>query len=182
MKKPKIKIKPFAEKEKKRIFIVTAIIALFFILHHYYSEGYFSKGKYLSCEVAFVKKKNGDFDGGPKVMVLKFNLKIKHPQAYVYKPSYGTGYTLPYGTYDVERKDYELRFKLSPSVYSTTLYYEGYSSMGQIIHSLTINRTNLKIEYIKVTNDGSRQHISINKNRRIKYGSCKEQSKPTNKI
>lgn len=177
----KIKIKSVTEKEKKIIFIVTAIVALFIVLQHYYSEGHFSKSKYLSCEVGFVKKKNGRFDGGPKVMVFKFNLKTKFPKAYVYKPTYGTGYTLSYGVYDVEKKDYQLKLKLSLPVYSTTLYFEGYSSIGQIIEDLTINRTNLKIEYIKLI-DGGQRNYSINTNRKIEYGSCKEQSEPTNRI
>ena len=128
-----------------------------------------------------LRKKNGRFDGGPKVMVFKFNLKTKFPKAYIYKPSYGTGYTLSYGVYDVEKKDYQLKLKLSLPVYSTTLYFEGYSGNGQIIHDLTINRTNLKIEYIKLT-DGGERNYSINKNRRIEYSSCREQSKPNNKI
>ena len=177
----KIKIKPFTKLEKKRILIIFSIIILFFGFEHYYSEGYFSKSKYLSCEVGFVKKKNGRFDGGPKVMVFKFNLKTKFPKAYVYQPNYGTGYTLSYGVYDVEKKDYQLKLKLSSFVYRTTLYFEGYSSNGQIIDNLTINRTNLEIEYIQLRNGGQRNY-SINKNRRIEYGSCKEQSKPTNKI
>ena len=56
-----------------------------------------------------------------------------------------------------------------------------WSAGGQIIHDLTINRTNLKIEYIKLT-DGGERNYSINKNRRIEYSSCREQSKPNNKI
>lgn len=179
--KKKIKIKPLTKLEKKRILIIFSIIILFFVLKHYYSEGYFSKSKYFSCEVGFVKKKDGRFDGGPKVMVFKFNLKTKFPKAYVYKPTYGTGYTLSYGVYDVEKKDYQLKLKLSLPVYSTTLYFEGYSSIGQIIDDLTINRTNLKIEYIKLI-DGGQRNYSINTNRKIEYGSCKEQSEPTNRI
>ena len=41
---------------------------LFLSLKSFFSSDFLLK----RAEVAFVKKKNGDFDGGPKVMVLKF--------------------------------------------------------------------------------------------------------------
>ena len=181
MKKLKIKLRPLTEPERKKITIIAIVMTLFFITHVFYTEGYFSKGKYLACEVGFVKKKNASGGGGPKIMVLKFNLKTKYPKGYVYLPDYGTGYSLSYGTYDVKKKDYRLEFKLSSYVRTTTLYFEGYRSRGQIIKNLTINRTNLNIENIKVI-DGGSSNYSINKNRRIEYGSCKKESKPTNKI
>tara|TARA_B100000959_G_scaffold273514_1_gene324147 strand:+ start:342 stop:875 length:534 start_codon:yes stop_codon:yes gene_type:complete len=170
-------------KQKKLILIIMCVLALFYLYDYGSNSIFSSKEKFYTCEVGMVKKQNVINDGGPEIMVLKFNLKTKLPNAYI-----NDHQKLRNGTYKIEEAsstqhvaDYELRFKLK-TMHNHTITYEGYSGRTEIVNEFIINRINLKIGYIKITryNEGETYH-PINKRRQIKYGKC-EATKPWNKI
>ena len=185
--KHKIKIKKFYKKRKKTILSIVGVIALFFLYQFSYNAGFFSKEKFYTCEVGMEKKPN-KHDGGPEVMVLKFNLKTKLPNAYIYNPKSGTGFTHKVGGYKIKKNHkikYELKF-IQTGYYVSSLRYEGYSyGRKDDIINFTINRTNLKINYIRTTEfraGGLPTLRYINKTRRVRYGKCEETAKPVNRM
>lgn len=183
--KHKIKIKKFYKKRKKIILSIIGVIALFFLYQFSYNAGFFSKEKFYTCEVGMELKQNKG-DGGPEVMVLKFNLITKLPNAYIYAPKQGTGFSYKVGDYKIKEDhnyDYELKFIKTNKYYWPVIGYEGYSYRQDVINKFTINRTNLKISYIKTTlkRSSSTDYI-INKARRVRYGSCIETTEPVNKM
>ena len=183
--KHKIKIKKFYKKRKKTILSIVGVIALFFLYQFSYNAGFFSKEKFYTCEVGMELKQNKG-DGGPEVMVLKFNLKTKLPNAYIYEPKWGSGFTTKVGDYKIKKEHkipYQLKFLETYTTYVHTLHYEGYDYRKDIINEFTINRTNLKISYIKTTKlTSSATDLVINKTRRLRYGKCEETTEPVNKI
>ena len=189
--KHKIKIKKFYKKRKKIILSTIGVIALFFLYQFSYNAGFFSKEKFYTCEVGMELKQNKG-DGGPEVMVLKFNLKTKLPNAYIYAPKRGTGFTDKVGDYKIKKNHkikYELKFiqaKLNKYYYYHSLSYEGYSyHRKDTINNFTINRTNLKINYIRTTEFSAGDLPTlryINKTRRGRYGKCEETTEPVNKM
>ena len=178
-------MKKFYKKQKKIILPIIGVIALFFLYQFSYNAGFFSKEKFYTCEVGMEQKLN-KFDGGPKLMVLKFNLKTKLPNAYIYNPKSGTGFTHKAGGYKI-KKDHKIKYELKfiqtgPYVYS--LRFEGSSNRNNIIN-FTINRTNLKINYIRIEQfraGGLPNYLLINETRRLRYGKCEETTEPVNKI
>ena len=186
--KHKIKIKKFYKKRKKTILSIVGVIALFFLYQFSYNAGFFSKEKFYTCEVGMELKQNKG-DGGPEVMVLKFNLKTKLPNAYIYAPKRGTGFTDKVGDYKIKKNHkikYELKFIQTEYYYYPSLRYEGYSyHRKDTINNFTINRTNLKINYIYTTefrSGGLPTYRTITKTRRVRYGKCEETAKPVNRM
>jgi hypothetical protein len=179
-------MKKFYKKQKKIILPIIGVIALFFLYQFSYNAGFFSKEKFYTCEVGMEQKLN-KFDGGPKVMVLKFNLKTKLPNAYIYNPKSGTGFTHKEGDYKIKKNHkikYELKF-IQTGYYLYSLSYEGYSLRNDTIKNFTINRTNLKINYIiteQFRAGGLPNYLLINETRRLRYGKCEETTEPVNKI
>jgi hypothetical protein len=182
-------VKKFYKKQKKIILPIIGVIALFFLYQFSYNAGFFSKEKFYTCEVGMELKPNKG-DGGPEVMVLKFNLKTKLPNAYIYTPKSGTGFTHKVRGYKIKKSHknkYELKFIRSGD-YGSPLWlrYEGYSyHRKDEIVNFTINRTNLKINHIiteQFRAGGLPTYVRINKTRRIRYGICEETTEPVNKI
>ena len=178
-------MKKFYKKRKKIILPIIGVIVLFFLYQFSYNAGFFSKEKFYTCEVGMEQKLN-KFDGGPEVMVLKFNLKTKLPNAYIYNPKSGTGFTHKVGGYKI-KKDHKIKYELKfiqTGHYVYSLRYEGYSD-GNNINNFTINRTNLKINYIRTEQfraGGLPTYVTINETRRVRYGKCEETTEPVNKI
>ncbi len=119
---------------------ILGVLALFYFYDHGSNSIFSSKEKFYTCEVGMVKKQNVINDGGPEIMVLKFNLKTKLPNAYI-----NDRQKLRNGTYKIEEAsstqhvaDYELRFKLK-TMHNHTITYEGYSGRTELSSIRIIN-------------------------------------------